>query len=188
MSNTFDAGKLEKLNNPQRLKAINPDYIWGLLKLEDPTILVDIGAGTGLFSIEFSKKLDSCTIYACDISEVMINWMNKNILPSNPSIKTILLHDSKLPIQDNKADLVFMITLHHELVDTKSTLEESYRVLKDGGKILIVDWKKNEFKQGPAQEIRVTPEEVKTQLEENGFKNFIIDSTLDNFFITIAEK
>ncbi len=188
MSNVFDSKKLEKLNNPTRINAINPDFIWELLKLKNPKVLVDIGAGTGIFSIEFSKKIDNSTIYACDISDVMINWMNENIIPSNPSIKTVLLNDSSLPIDNTAADLVFMITLHHELDNPKSILNESYRILKKGGKILIVDWKKNDFKQGPPQDIRVKPENVKVQLEECGFINCLIETTLDNFFIVIAEK
>ena len=40
----FNPGKLEKLNNPERLKSIPPDYIWKKLNLSECKTIVDIGA------------------------------------------------------------------------------------------------------------------------------------------------
>jgi 2-polyprenyl-3-methyl-5-hydroxy-6-metoxy-1,4-benzoquinol methylase len=75
----FDPKKLAKLNNPERLKSINPDLIWQTLNMDNPQVLVDIGAGTGLFAKAFAKIANKAKIYACDTSEVMIEWMNENL-------------------------------------------------------------------------------------------------------------
>jgi tRNA A58 N-methylase Trm61 len=53
MNNRFDPKKLEKLNNPERLKIVPPQYIWKMLNLKNVRTIVDIGAGTGFFSIPF---------------------------------------------------------------------------------------------------------------------------------------
>jgi len=57
-NNIFNPKKLEKLNNPDRLKAIPPEFIWGKLNLVDPRYLLDLGAGTGMFSIAFSHYIE----------------------------------------------------------------------------------------------------------------------------------
>jgi ubiquinone/menaquinone biosynthesis C-methylase UbiE len=39
-------------------------------------------------------------------------------------------------------------------------IEESRRLLKKGGKLLIIDWKKEQTPEGPPMEIRVTEETI----------------------------
>ena len=52
----FDPKKLQKLNNPQRLMDIPPDFVWEKLHIEKPGVFVEIGAGTAFFSIAFLQK------------------------------------------------------------------------------------------------------------------------------------
>jgi len=47
MSNKkFDPQKLKKLNNPQRLMDIPPDYVQNKLNMGESETIVEIGAGT----------------------------------------------------------------------------------------------------------------------------------------------
>ncbi len=72
----------------------------------------------------------------------MIEWINQNRVPKLKSrLKTKLMDENNIPLEDNMADLVFMITVHHELEDGETLLKEIKRVLKEGGKVLICDWK-----------------------------------------------
>ena len=105
----FDPNKLQKLNNPQRFLDIPPEYVWGKLNLEKPDILVEIGAGTAFFSIAFLQHFKPSTIYACDLSEVMINWVKENVSPKYPSIIPVKSEEHSVPLDDRIADLVFMI-------------------------------------------------------------------------------
>jgi len=77
----FDPQKLQKLNNPQRLIDIPPDFVRAKLNTAKPAVLVEIGAGTAFFSIAFLQVFKPSTIYACDLSEVMINWVKENVSP-----------------------------------------------------------------------------------------------------------
>ena len=131
----FDHRKLQKLNNPQRLVDIPPEYICDKLAIENPDVLVEIGAGTAFFSIAFLQHLKPSAIYACDLSEVMINWIKKNVSPKYPTIIPLKSEEHVLPLGDKIAELVFMINLHHELDNAASTVKESYRILKPGGEI-----------------------------------------------------
>lgn len=125
----FDPRKLEKLNNPERLKDISPQYIWNKLNIEKPDVLVEIGAGTAFFSIVFLKHAKPSKIYACDVSEVMINWVKENVVPKFPEIIPVKTEEHSIPLNDGISDLVFMINLHHELDNPAITLEEAYRIL-----------------------------------------------------------
>lgn len=106
-----------------------PEYIWGKLNINAANVIVDIGAGTGFFSIPFvnyTKKL-----FACDISDTMIEWMKKNILLKYPNIIPLKMGSNSVPRQDETADLVYMINLHHELDEPDKMLTECRRIIND---------------------------------------------------------
>lgn len=184
----FDPKKLQKLNNPQRLMDIPPVYIRSKLNMEKSEVLVEIGAGTAFFSIAFLQQLNPSIIYACDLSGTMINWIKENVSPKHPNIIPVKNEEYSVPLDDGIADLVFMITLHHELENPSLILEESYRILKPGGEIFIVDWKKKDMPQGPPVAIRYLPEQVKDQLIKSGFSGAHIFNKLPKHFLVVGTK
>ena len=184
----FDPKKLQRLNNPERLKDIPPDYIWNKLNIEETNVLVDIGSGTAFFSVAFLQYAKSSKIYACDVSEIMFNWVQHNIVPKFPNIIPVKTEEHSIPLDDEIADLVFMINLHHEMESPTLILEEAYRILKPSGNIFIVDWKKQNMNEGPPLKIRCLPEEVMEQLVNSGFKKVAIFKELQKHFLLIGEK
>jgi len=182
----FDPKKLAKLNNPERFKTLNPDVIWDALNLENPKILIDIGAGTGFFTKELAKKLNGVTVYACDSSEVMIQWMNENITDKN--IIPMLCSETSVDLSDEIADLVYMINVHHETLEPEKLLIEAHRLLKTGGKIAIIDWKAEEMNDGPSLEIRISDKIIRNQLSEAGFKNIVNHNILPLHSFNIGQK
>ena len=184
----FDPKKLHKLNNPSRLIDIPVEYIWSKISILRPDVLVDIGAGTGFFSIPFLDYVQDGKIFACDISDSMIQWMKTNITPQYPNIVPLAMEESTVPLEDGIADLVYMINLHHELDNPQAILEESFRILKNDGSIFIVDWKKEEMAEGPPQHIRYLPEKVKDQLVSAEFANVHIFNEMPKHFLVVAEK
>jgi len=184
----FDPKKLQKLNDPQRLNDIPPDYILGKLDTEKPEVLVEIGAGTAFFCIAFLQRLKPSAIYACDVSEIMVNWMDENVTPAHPEIVALKTEEHSVPLGDGIADLVFMINLHHELENPFLTVEEARRLLKPGGEIFIVDWKKKEMPDGPPVEIRCLPDEVRDQLVASGYTGVAVFDDLPKHFLVVGKK
>ena len=184
----FDPKKLKKLNNPQRLKDVPVEYILNKLGLKHLDVFVEIGAGTAFFSIAFLQQAKPSTLYACDISETMLGWIKENVVPDYPLIHPIQNQEASVPLDDKIADLVFMINLHHELDNPGQILDEAFRILKPGGKILVVDWKKIDMAEGPPTHIRCTPEDVKHQMRDSEFKNIQVSNDLEKHFFVTAEK
>ncbi|MDC7228448.1 MAG: class I SAM-dependent methyltransferase [Spirochaetales bacterium] len=187
MNNIFNQKKLDNLNNPVRLQMIPPEYIWKLIEPEKHSDKVEIGAGTGIFSRAFQTISGTGKTIAFDISSEMIEWMTENIVTEYPQIIPLTASADTLPIADNSADIVYMITLHHELDSPESALQECRRILRSNGRIFIVDWNMNNTRMGPPAEIRFTAETVADQLNDAGFLNTRIDKGLDDFFIVTAD-
>ena len=188
MSKKFNPKKLQKLNNPERLKDIPPYVIRDIVGLGSVDVIVDIGAGTGFFSVALLKEFSCQRIYACDLSDDMINWMRENLSEKYPEIIPLKSDETKVPLDSEIADVVVMINLHHELENPDSILKESFRLLRPGGKILIVDWKKEEMDEGPPYEVRCEVDDVAKQLTLAGFENVEIYNTLRKHFIVAGIK
>lgn len=184
----FDPKKLQKLNNPQRLVDIPPDYICRKLQIDNPETLVEIGAGTAFFSTAFFDKFKPSSLYACDLSEVMVNYIKENVLLEYPHIVPVKTDENSVPLDDGIADLVFMINLHHELDNPAISAKEAYRLLKPCSQIFIVDWKQKEMTDGPPTKIRCLPETVAEQMVNAGFKNITIHNDLQKHFLVIGDK
>lgn len=187
-NNRFDSKKLHKLNNPERLLDIPVGFLWDLLEPTDANVLVDIGAGTAFFSIAFLKHTNCPTVYACDVSETMIDWMQENVVPDHPEIIPVKTEGETVPLEDGLAGVVFMINLYHELADPLPVLDEVFRMLKPGGKVLVVDWKKKDMAEGPPAHIRYLPHVVEEQLARTGFSAVCSTNELEKHFIVMGTK
>jgi ubiquinone/menaquinone biosynthesis C-methylase UbiE len=170
-SKKFDPKHIDKLNDPNRIKIQNPDLIWEKMALTDPRVLIDIGAGTGFFTLPFSDKMEDGRVYACDISDDMLSWMKDNFPEKYKSaVVPIKMDESAVPLSDDCADLVYMANLHHELEEPDGMMAETYRLLKPGGTLMIIDWdEKAPF--GPPLSIRVSEATIRSQMKTAGFEN-----------------
>jgi SAM-dependent methyltransferase len=184
----FDPRKLQKLNNPQRLLDIPPEFIWDKLDVTARDVFVEIGAGTAFFCIAFLERYKPSRIYACDVSEEMIAWVSENVSPNHPGIIPVKTEESSVPLDSGVADLVFMINLHHELDDASLTVGEAKRLLKPEGTIFVVDWKKEEMPEGPPAAIRCTPEQVADDLVRAGFTSVRTSTELPKHFLVVGKN
>ncbi|MBE9466693.1 MAG: class I SAM-dependent methyltransferase [Bacteroidetes bacterium] len=184
----FNPKHLDKLNNPKRLISLPIEFIVEKAAIENPKVIIDLGAGTGFFSTHFAEIYKQSKVYACDISDTMVDWMKENLLPKYDNIIPLKMEDSCVHLNNDFADFLFMINLHHELDSPQKTLNECCRLLKSNGKIAISDWKKEKTEQGPSIELRYDAKEVKEQLIVAGFNKISIYTELLTNFLIIAEK
>lgn len=180
MSHKFNPRKLHKLNDPERLAEIPPEFIWRRLALAECRLMVDLGAGTGLFSKAFLPLMDDGIIHAADTSQIMVDWLAKNVANEHPAIRPVLIEDSRLPLDDGVADLAISINVYHELDDPGGTLRELRRVLKPGGTVCIVDFKKEPTEHGPPVDKRFTAGEIADELARAGFTDIHTDESMES--------
>ena len=179
----FDVTKLDKLNNPERLNLINVDEIIKELTLPSNSVIVDIGVGTAAFSENFLSKLPDSKGFGFDISEEMIKWVNENKKDAlNGRLSVGVMTENEIPLAANTADLVFMITVHHELKSPAQLLTDVKRILKTNGKLLICDWKEDTHNHA------VKKESIIHDLETVGFNNIKELNTSDKLVCFICNK
>lgn len=173
----FNMDKLERLNDPGRFETLPPDVFWEALGApRGEAVFVEIGAGTGLFASAFVSRSPDVIVYAADMADQMLEWMqfNRPEVAEN-RIFPVKASETGLPLPDAMADGLYMINLHHELAEPQASYAEALRLLKPGGRLLVVDWAPRETPKGPPQEIRVQPDELQRIVEGAGFADVRVD-------------
>jgi len=154
------------------MEFLDPEEGLKQLRLKKGMTAADFGSGSGGWAIPLAKILEEGKVYAIDILEEPLSALksrarlekifNVEIIQSNIEAT----RGSKL--SDSSCDLVLMTNLLFECDNKKMVLEEGKRVLKPGGKILVVDWQKDNPLTSEVEWVSI--EEVKKIAKELGFK------------------
>ena len=155
------------------MEFLNPSEVLKQFKLKKGMVAADFGCGAGGWAIPLAKKLEEGKIYAIDILEEPLSALRAKIkLEKIFNIETIKSDVEKTSrLISESCDLVLMTNLLFECEDKKSVLEEGKRVLKPGGKILIVDWQKDnpltkEIEKVDFEKIKKIAKEIGLKLEK----------------------
>jgi len=178
----FDPSRLERLRDPVRLEKQNPDAIWKILVdgLEVRT-LVDLGAGIGFYAIPFARRLAAVggKVYAGDVNPEMLEYLRTAVREAGVgNVEPMKTGEVEVPLPDGCADAVLMVNLHHELDHRARTLAECRRLLRPGGRILLVDWARIATEKGPPLAVRFAPADVRGELEAAGFEAVVEHAVL----------
>jgi SAM-dependent methyltransferase len=185
----FDVSKIARLDDEARFEYLDPRTMWGALENRSPDVIVDIGAGTGLFSRRFAAMAPQATVFAVDTEPEMVGWISRH--PDTDlggRVRPLLADETRVPRPDASADLVVMVNLHHELAEPLANYREALRLLRPGGELLAADWARTGDEAGPPQEIRASPEQVTALLKAAGFATAVVHGGLPKHWIVTARK
>lgn len=185
----FDVSKIARLDDEGRLTELDPEVMWNALGRPSPEVIVDVGAGTGLFARRFASLAPAAAVFAVDTEPVMIRWMDEHADPSlGERLRPLLAEETRVPLPDDSADLVVMLNLHHELVSPADSYADAFRLLRLGGQILVADWARTDAPGGPPQEIRATFEQIAAMLRAVGFQGVTRHDGLPRHTLVTAYK
>lgn len=122
----------------------NQEYVVGIdflneikkntAKLTDLGDVLELGCGTGYFTETIAKNAKH--IFATDLSDVLLENARERL----SHFKQVTFQKEncyRTSFQPEKFDTVFMANLIHIVQDPSKVLQESYRVLRDGGILII---------------------------------------------------
>lgn len=129
-SNAWDAMRAEMIGTRTDLLAM-------LNLLDEQLVVGDLGCGTG----HLTDALAPCVrrVIAVDESGPMLSATRERLRKrSNVELRTGTVED--LPIEDGELDVAILFLVAHFIADPAALMHEVQRVLKPGGKFLLVDF------------------------------------------------
>lgn len=114
---------------------IETDLAFDMIETNEGMKILDIGCGTGNFSIKLAKR--GCRVTGIDISQKMLDVAKDKASQEALDIEFICMDVADLKFADNEFDAVISIAAFEFIKDVKIALSEIFRVVRVGGQILI---------------------------------------------------
>ncbi|SKC47556.1 class I SAM-dependent methyltransferase [Maledivibacter halophilus] len=130
---TFDKVHMHYDNFMKIFNLYRGKEISDILNLKGDEKILDIGGGTGYLAKYLNTKCKE--IYVLDESEDMLSHVKEK-----ENIHKVVCDALDLKINDESMDIVILSDVFHHIKDQNKLMDESFRVLKYGGRVLIHDF------------------------------------------------
>lgn len=142
------------------------------LDLSTTMTAVDLGAGAGSYSLLLARALSHGEVYAVDIQKELLERIKKEADNQGLENLKIIWGDIEevggTKLSDQIADVVVIANVLFQTKGAYTLALEAKRVLKPGGKILVVDWSDSFGGLGPKADDIITAEKAKAVFAEAG--------------------
>jgi SAM-dependent methyltransferase len=158
----------KRFDDPARDAWQMPERVISILATEPGHAIADIGAGTGYFAVLIARAQPKSTVFAVDIEQSMVGYLRKRA--SVEQIENVVAvlgspESANLPIP---VDLALMVDTYHHLSNRVAYFQRLRSSLKPGGRVVIVDHRKDAL-QGPPAELRLPLEQLVGEMKQAGY-------------------
>ncbi len=173
---------------------IDPEKLFPALHLKPGEAVLDLGCGEGRYTLPLASQVGrEGTVYGADLWEDGLATLNGKAREKGlTNIRTLFADVSQpLPLADDSVDLAVMATVLHDLAEAgqaQGALAELARLVKPGGRLAVLEFKKKEGPPGPPLHIRLSPEEVAALLRPYGFIPGEITDLSPHIYLEILSK
>lgn len=141
----------------------------GYLDIKDGMAVADIGAGSGYYTVEVARKVGSNgRVYAIDVQKDILDRVKNNAATLGiRNIEIVLANAEKIggtKLRENCVDRIVASNILFQIDQKDDFVLEMRRILKPGGKVLIIDWASS----NPAGEKHLVTKDMATGLMNKG--------------------
>lgn len=168
----FPPQDLGLLEAPDREAWQHPEEVMDKLGIADGSVVADVGAGAGWFTIQLARRVGpNGIVYAEDVQQEMLTAISRRAAGEGlQNVKPILGKDSEPDLRVGSLDAILLVSAYREIVDRVTLLRNLGRALRPGGKIGVIDFKLEGGGPGPDPEERVNPETVINDAKRAGLR------------------
>lgn len=118
-------------------------YAVAVANLREGDRVLDIAGGTGDLARAFARRVgESGLVLHTDINEAMLRQGRERLLDEGLALPTLLCDAEQLPLADASFDLVSVAFGLRNMTHKERALSEMARVLRPGGRLLILEFSK----------------------------------------------
>jgi cyclopropane fatty-acyl-phospholipid synthase-like methyltransferase len=159
----------KSFDDPARDAWQMPDRVTGALDLRRDSVVADIGAGTGYFSVRLAKAVPAGTVYAVDVEHAMLEHIGKRAAAERLTNIVPVHATSASPNLPKPVDLVIIVDTYHHLPSRSAYFADLRKSLVSGGRVAIIDFRKDS-PEGPPPDFRFEAEQIVGEMKQAGYE------------------
>lgn len=151
----------------------DPEHNVKQLGVEVGNIAIDLGTGTGHYALALARSVDvSGRVIAVDIQKDLLKQLTSRASEQNLANIVPLVADIERErgtgLESESVDVAVIANVLFQVEDISAFLREAARVLRYGGRLLVVDWSESFGGIGPAESYLISRESLLQATEALG--------------------
>ena len=139
---------------------MNPEKIAAGFGIKEGMTIADFGSGAGYFTILLGQRVGANgKVFALDIQESALDNVRVKAraagLENIETIRSNLEVPGSSGLADNSQDMVLLANILFQSQQKPEIIKEAVRVLKNGGILVVIDWKRAAGGFGPPDNLRI---------------------------------
>jgi SAM-dependent methyltransferase len=178
MQHRFDdpAAYAKSFDDPARDAWQMPARVIDTLALGTGARVADIGAGTGYFSTRLAKSAAKPAVFAVDIEPAMVGYLTKRAAAEGLANMRAVQASADSPNLPEPVDVVLVVDTFHHIGNRAAYFGGVRQRLRPGGRVAIIDFRKDAPGEGPPAHFRFTPGQITAEMGEAGY---VLDASHD---------
>jgi SAM-dependent methyltransferase len=175
-------------DDPARDAWQQPHRVIRALDLAPTAKIADIGAGTGYFAVRLALMTPGGRVYAVDAEPDMVRYLGERARREQLENLVAVQGGADHPRLPEKVDRVLLVDVYHHLRDRERYFARLRENLLPGATVAIIDFR-SESPIGPPARVRVSAQQVRSELERAGYTLAATHDFLPRqFFLVFAPR
>lgn len=160
------------LVRPEREQEEQPDKALDEIGITRGMRIADIGAGVGYFTLKMAERTGPTgTVYAVDIQPEMLDRLARRARTAGiENIEMILGQPDNPRLPEGAIDLVLLVDVYHEFSHPQEMIRAIRKALKPDGRLVLLEYRGEDPDIPIYPEHKMTVEQVRAELEPEGFQ------------------
>jgi 2-polyprenyl-3-methyl-5-hydroxy-6-metoxy-1,4-benzoquinol methylase len=181
------ADLIRRFESPERDAYQQPQKVLEYLGDLQGKTIVDIGAGSGYFSVKLAEK--GGLVIAADVDDEFQEFLSRRIRENKLSnIETRKIPYDAPGLAKGEADMVLMVNAYHHIENRPQYFAKVREGTTPDGELVIIDYFKYEIPVGPPVNHKVSMDVVVNELKKAGYTTFDINVDLLEFQYVLRAK